>query len=225
MSRPRQLIIEILGEGPTEVAGVTGPERPTRGVLPILVYKICQRPAEMWVRCRRISFLLQKGGLQRKLRFAVRQARISGSAGLVFVVDSDGDYEGKLKQLSAGRDAVKELAYPVAIGVAHPCIEAWLLADSQAIARAFGLARPPHVPENPETLPAPSHDKSRNPKSELRQSVGAKRLLSAEEKARIAAAIDDVSVIERHCPRSFVPFANEVRSHICPLFSKNCDQR
>jgi len=43
----------------------------------------------------------------------------------------------------------------MAVGVAHPCVEAWLLVDSLAIARALGLSNSVVVPSNPESLPAP----------------------------------------------------------------------
>ncbi len=38
----------------------------------------------------------------------------------------------------------------MAIGVAHPCIESWLLADAAAIRRALALPATPKLPAEPE---------------------------------------------------------------------------
>src|SRR5205823_153554 len=116
----------------------------------------------MRVRRRPLPFLQGKG-LWQKVRFAKRQALNSGSGGLVFVLDTEGNHPGQLQQLRRGRD-FESVEYPTAVGVAHPCIEAWLLADASAISRAMGLEQRPEVPVEPESLPAPCKDRSQNPK-------------------------------------------------------------
>jgi hypothetical protein len=107
----------------------------------------------------------------------------------------------------------------MAVGVAHPCIEAWLLTDAAAIRRALGLSATLDVPENPEELPAPSHDRKRNPKTELVRIAGSmKKELSTEEKDSIATAMNDMRLPRERCPRGFAPFADDVEDRIRPLF-------
>jgi hypothetical protein len=45
-----------------------------------------------------------------------------------------------------------------------------------------------------------------------------KKELSAGEKDRIAAAMNDMELPRARCPLGFAPFADEVEDHICPLF-------
>jgi hypothetical protein len=210
-------VIEIIGEGKTDRGrGADRPEPPTTGVLPILVHGLCDRPQAMRVRHRPLPFLQGKG-LWQKVRFAQRQASSSGSAGLVFVLDTEGNHPGQLEQLQRGRDS--ELPeYPTAVGVAHPCIEAWLLVDAAAISRAMGLAQRANVPAEPESLPAPCQDRSQNPKACLARCAGLNRHLSSAETTRIVQEIRDLNVIRTHCPMSFAPFADEVIGIIRPIF-------
>ena len=162
MAKP-SLVIEIVGEGRTDSGrGGDKPEVPTNGV-PILVHRLCDQPEAMMVRRRPLPFLQGKG-LWQKVRFAKRQAFNSSSAGLVFVLDTEGNHPGQLEQLRRGRDS--ELSeFPTAIGIAHPCIEAWLLSDASAIARAMGQTQQPDTPIEPESLPAPHKERNQNPKS------------------------------------------------------------
>jgi hypothetical protein len=95
-------VIDIVGEGRTDRGrGADQPEVPTNGVLPVLVHRLCNRPVSMRVRRRPLPFLQGKG-LWQKVRFAKRQAFNSGSAGLVFVLDTEGNHPGQLDQLRRG---------------------------------------------------------------------------------------------------------------------------
>jgi len=169
---------------------------------------------------RKAYQFLQGKGLWQKVWFAKREARYHGSAGAVFVMDSEGgpkESADKRKQLEKGRD--HELPdFPMAVGVAHPCIEAWLLADGKAIQKAFALPQVPQVPPEPEEFPAPCRDKGSNPKALLARAAGLQRLLSAEEKDGIARAMNDMDLVCERCPEGFAPFAAEVKTHIRPLF-------
>jgi hypothetical protein len=217
-------VIEIVGEGKTDRGrGGDEPEPPTTGVLPILVHGLCDRPESMRVRRRPLPFLQGKS-LWQKVRFAKRQASSNGSAGLVFVVDTEGNHPGQRDQLRRGRDFELQI-YPAAIGVAHPCIEAWLLADASAISRAMGLTQKPDVPAEPETLPAPCQDRGRNPKLLLARCAGRNRLLSSAETTRIVQEIRDLDVIRKRCPTSFTPFADEVVGIIRPIFETDGSDR
>jgi hypothetical protein len=219
MSKPEAgHVIDIVGEGKTDRGqGADRPEAPTDGV--VLVHRLCDRPDSMRVRRRPLPFLQGKG-LWQKVRFAKRNAFNSGSAGLVFVLDTEGDHPGQLEQLQRGRDS-ELLDYPAAVGVAHPCVEAWLLADASAIARALGLARRVDVPAEPESLPAPCKDRDQNPKAVLGRCVGRNRPLSSAETTGIVHAIRHLNLIRTRCPIGFAPFADEVVGIIKPIFEKN----
>jgi hypothetical protein len=213
-------VIEIVGEGKTDRGqGTDQPEAPTNGVVPVLVHRLCDRPDSMRVRQRPLPFLQGKG-LWQKVRFAKRNAFNSGSAGLVFVLDTEGNHTGQLEQLQRGRDS-ELLDYPTAVGVAHPCIEAWLLADASAIARALGLTQRVDVPEEPESLPAPCKDRNRNPKTVLSRCSRRNRPLSSAETTGIVQAIRDLNLIRARCPIGFAPFAEEVVGNIRPIFKTN----
>ncbi len=210
-------VIEIIGEGKTDIGNAQDrPEPPTRGVVPILVHRLCQEPEAMLVRRRPMTHLQGKGRWQ-KVTFAKRQAYYNGSAGVVFVIDTEGEHPKQRKELERGRDHAW-FDYPAAVGVAHPCIEAWLMVDAPAVARALNLARPPELPEDPESLPAPCKDRDRNPKAILGQCAGQTRALAAEQTSRIAREIGKLDNIRARCPIGFVPFADEVTERIRPLF-------
>ncbi len=213
-------LIEIVGEGKSDrgqTSDLPGP--PNVGVVPVLVHLLCESPQSMRVRRRPLPFLQGKG-LWQKVRFAKRQASNSGSAGLVFVLDTEGEHPGVLHEMRRGRDS--ELPhYPTAVGVAHPCIEAWLLADGPAISRAMNLALKLALPSEPESLSAPCKDRAQNPKTALRDCAGLSRLLASEEMTRIAREIRDLDAIRARCPISFAPFADEVVAKIRPMFVTN----
>jgi len=220
VSPQSSVVLEVFGEGKTDLGKASaGPEPPSRGVVPILVHTLCGRPHEMRVVRKPYQFLVGKG-LWQKVRFAKRQARYNASAGAVFVMDSEGgpkESAAKRTQLEHGRD--HELPdFPMAVGVAHLCIEAWLLADAKAIQKAFALPQVPQVPPEPEKCPAPCHDKGSNPKAVLARAAGLQRPLSADNKDGIARAMNDMDLVCERCPEGFAPFADEVRTRIRPLF-------
>ena len=219
MSADESVVIEVYGEGKTDVGHDPAPQRPTNGVVPILLHTLCDKPKRMLVKRYAMPHMIQrKGGLAQKVRFAKRQARLNGSAVAVFVVDSEGDLTERNRELAKGR-AMESGDFPMAVGVAHPCIEAWLLADAAAIRRALELEKTPDVPEHPESLPAPCRDRRSNPKTVLSACTKQdKRELSVAEKERIAAAMNDMDLVRDRCPLGFAPFAAEVDRYIRPLF-------
>jgi hypothetical protein len=101
----------------------------------------------------------------------------------------------------------------MAIGVARPCIEAWLLSDGAALRLALILSRTPELPEEPESLPSNRRD-PQHPKQVLAQ-IGAS---SQPQKDAVATRMN-LQDARKRCPLSFEPFAVEVETHIRPLFS------
>src|SRR5436189_6340325 len=102
-------------------------------------------------------------------------------------------------QLTKGRDSCLP-SFPMAIGAAHPCLEAWLMSDGVALAKAMGRKKPPKLPKEPEKQSGPGH----KVKKALAKSVNVSRSdLSAQDKTRIAAAMKDLVNLCRNCPSSF----------------------
>jgi hypothetical protein len=215
------ITIEFIGEGRTDRGQRDATEEDDSGVIVILTIKLCGSPASMRIKRRPIEFLPGKQ-LWQKVKFAKRQAYYNGSAGIVFVTDTEGEHPTQLHKLERGRDA--ELTdYPMAIGVAHPCIECWLLVDASAIRKALNLTANPALPESPELLPAPCKDQGKNPsnpKMALAHCAGLRSPLSSRQTTAIARAIRDLNSIEVHCPIGFAPFAEEVRARLRPLFER-----
>jgi hypothetical protein len=220
------VVIEVIGEGKADVGNRADVQPPTTGIVPILTHKLCGKPNRMRVKTK-VLFSLQGKGLPEKVKFAKRQAFYNrGTQAVVFVRDSEGG-EKELSETKAamekGRDA-EGLSIPMAIGVAHPCIESWLLTDAAAIRRGLELSSNPTVPDKPESLPAPCMSRKNNPKAALVRAAGsAKKELSAKEKDKIARAMNDLGLLERRCPLGFAPFAEEVRKRIRPLFDALAD--
>jgi hypothetical protein len=213
-TRENLVVLEVFGEGKTDIGkdSVT-PQLPNQGVVNIVVHRLCGNPAEMRVKTKRYAHLQQGKGLWQKVRFAKRQARYNkGTRGVVFVLDTEGDNE-VIAKLAKGRD--HELPeFPLAIGVAQPCIESWLLVDPSALCQALGLPGSPELPENPESLPAPAHDRKHNPKIVLAE-LGAN---SQHKKDAIARTLD-LNTGRKRCPFGFEPFAAEIETLIRPLFT------
>lgn len=215
-------VVEICGEGRTDIRNVvspmksrTEPQPPPQGVVPVLLYKLCGEPATMRV-VRRAFPHLQGKRLWQKVKLAKQTALYNRSAGAIFVMDSEGNHRNRLAELSRGRDAAYS-EFPMAVGVAHPCVEAWLLVDSLAIARALGLSNPVVVPSNPENLPAPQANRAHNPKTVLARCAEGSAI-SSREATLIALEITDLASLRNRCPVEFEPFAQEIEERIAPLF-------
>ena len=216
MNSENAVVIEFFGEGKTDIGPSSAPTPPTAGVVPILVHQLCDRPATMRVKRRSFAFLQGKS-LAQKVRFAKRQAFYNRSAGAVFVMDSEGDERKRQKVLDEmvrGRSQ-EPASLPLAVGVAQPCIEAWLLVDQRAVQHAARVQEPLEFPADPESLPAPCDNATSNPKAILIH-WGVR---SAAQKDRVALAISDPHLLEERCPRGFGRFAQEIRQFIRPLFS------
>ena len=111
----------------------------------------------------------------------------------------------------------------MAVGVAHPSVEAWLLADASAIQRGLNLERPPEVPEAPEAMPETTRTRGQEAKHVLRQCAARIRPLSAKEMKAVAEAINEhgLVLLRERCPLGFAPFADEVEQRIRPLFGSH----
>ena len=66
MTPDGRVVLEVFGEGKTDIGEGSDPDQPTSGVLPILVHALCGRPPGMLVK-RKPYAQLQRGGLQRNI--------------------------------------------------------------------------------------------------------------------------------------------------------------
>ncbi len=154
MTPEASVVVEFFGEGKADIGDEDQPLRPIHGILPILVHAICGKPGRMLARGTRMLHLHERS-LSRKVRFAKRLARQRKSAAAVFVVDSEGgprDWKTKKAELEQGRDA-EAAVFPMAVGVAQPCIEAWLLTDANRYSSGFRLGQETRGPAGAREVP------------------------------------------------------------------------
>ena len=141
------MVVEVCGEGKTDIGHSSDAGPPTAGVVPILMYRLCGKPKGMLVKSRRLMHL-EGRTLRKKVWLAKHQAWVNGSNAVVFVIDSDAKPKALPRiraELEDGRNGGLE-EFPMAVGVAQPCIESWLLTDATAIRRGIGLSATPPSP-------------------------------------------------------------------------------
>jgi Domain of unknown function (DUF4276) len=211
-------VIDIYGDGKADVGAFEQPHRPNLGIVSLFTFRLCGAPASMLVRRRKPPYAI-RGKRWRKLQ-QMKAIAIQGRAdALVYVEDTEGgDPAFHLQELRKGRDASRT-DFPTAVGVAHPCIEAWLLADGDAIRKAFSLDSEPQLPQTPEAISgAPRKFPGTFYKRSLAMCAGAQRAdLSAAEKSTIVKSITRLEKVRQRCPR-FSEFAEEVELRIRPMF-------
>lgn len=61
------VVIEVFGEGKTDVGHQTGPQPPERGVVPVLLHTLCERPGQMLVKRHGMPYMQKKGTLAQKV--------------------------------------------------------------------------------------------------------------------------------------------------------------
>ncbi len=209
---PTEVVIEICGEGKTDVAKMDdAPVTADAGVVTVLARRLCDDPPTLRVKRTPLMFLQGGKPLWQKAWLFKRSAQINGSAGCVFVMDSEGQPTTVRADLERGRSHGLP-DFPMAIGVAHPCIESWLLSDAPAVRRGLGLNQRPAVPPQPESLPAPQANRTNNPKTALLACHPNNRHPNLAEKTAIAEHLT-FATAEQVCP-SFAAFATEVRERI-----------
>ena len=153
-------------------------------------------------------------GYPRKVHLAIEEARIRGCSSVAVVVDRDRTEGGaRLSELRDGRDLAEKyenpLAYKTALGVAVETVEAWLLADEQALNEALALdPKAPAIPD-PEGLGGGPKTES-HPKNVLRKLIRRAGVTSAAPYDDVAERVR-LDVLERRCAAGFAPFAEEVR--------------
>lgn len=154
-------------------------------------------------------------GYDRKLKLAVELAIENGCTGTIAVVDEDNKPQRR-SVLSEARNAIasdeETKLHRVAIGVAVKSLEAWTLADHEAIASVIGCApecdgyRPAQV----EHLYQESDKPLKRPKDLLKRVLELGHLEDSTDIRVDIAKQSNIETLKRHCPTGFKPFAEEV---------------
>lgn len=129
----------FVGDGPRDEAAV-----------PRLVERVLGEQVEEQFEAWKQLHLRGSGrGLDRKLRYALRQAKDRNLAGVVATVDSDRrGPSDKVSELVQARQSERDSgnAMPVGIGEAIPHLEAWLLDDPVSVKLALNLPKDRELP-------------------------------------------------------------------------------
>ena len=137
--------VVIVGEGPNDDA-----------VLRVFIQANTRRDSKFTFSKWKDIRLNRGHGFKRKLVFAIKTAIADDARAIVAVVDADKNAANRKQQLSEGREThrrdVAIANFPIAIGVAIPEIEAWLLDDIEALKLALGLAHNQKV-SSPTAVP------------------------------------------------------------------------
>ena len=210
--------IRFVGEGVSDIGG-----NGWVGVVPILTDKVLaaklgEQPI-FEIETKLLPRFHQKRGYPAKAKLAITEAHRQDCAGVAIVVDRDG-HRDRLKLLRQGREeAAAEVPISAAVGVAVETMEAWLLADEQAIGKVTGEVVERR--QDPESLSG-RRGSSNHPKDRLNAllSRDSEENRTNQERLKLIAEETDVSEIEKRCPQGFGPYADEVRHRLAPLFSK-----
>lgn len=210
----------VVGEGKNDV-GYQAPEGWRDGVLPELVRRLLRLGDEDEIGRRRWKDIRQNPlaprrpirGFDRRTEAWMYYAKTHGFAAVILVADRDGRVEEqRIDRIRNGRDQARaELGIDAAVGVAVEMIEAWLLADEQALRQVTGNKSIPRQPD-PETLASRTKDSPSNPKHRLRCLIDDGDQLDETYTvvyARIAATAN-LDVVADLCAQGFKPFREDV---------------
>lgn len=215
--------ILVLGDGPTDLGRFAGDGACIeKGAVPQFVESILRlngmnQPIEFriakWSQKR--LFPRKGSGYQRKVLLAAASHDGKTSDAIIAVVDRDGaENNGRIKELNEARHKLAARSVKCAVGMAIETIEAWLLADDNALRVALrdnSIGRQ----TEPESLNSLRSNNDRNPKYVLRLLVDRSPdgPMQANDcptvYARIANAADP-AVIAKRCPKGFQPFVKQV---------------
>jgi hypothetical protein len=152
-------------------------------------------------------------GFDRKLLFAIRQARRDGFDGVVATIDQDkSPGRDRIKDLVAARSKDRETAAPLptALGCANPHAEAWLLDDAVAVRATLKLDARATIP-NVRKIASPKNELTGLHAVSPRSADPIRTIL-----VEIAQALDPTRCAHAK-ETGFAHFADEVQEEIGPL--------
>lgn len=210
--------VAIFGDGESELGPKAGWQQPCAApnlpALPCLVHRLAEAPEDavyvpgLFKPAQHAHRSGQQSRMSRKLARALAGACRKGYSAMVVLVDRDTpENAGRIAEMRAGRESVRPEYYlPCAVGEAVYSLDAWILADADAIAKAGGAAN--ELPAKPEGLPA-----EESKRLATRAFPAADNMTDAYS---VVAREANLDVLERRCPQGFAPFAAEVRERIGP---------
>lgn len=223
----------ILGEGATDL-GQLHPDGTVQreGCVPVFVRRLLaerqtQNAIEIRARELRKIRTFPRGpkrithsehGYSNKLRVVLGLDLGREADAIVVVVDRDGERNfDRIEELQKGRDELLATRKPCAVGVAIEMIEAWLLADEQALTQVLGTTVPRQ--SDPESLSSRDEQSEQNPRGRLLHLIENTRgkLTTTGDFAALCAEIANaasIAVIETRCKEGFEPFARQVREMV-----------
>lgn len=218
--------ILILGDGQYDVGS-----EPTRlyasedakPALACLVHRLLGEPRQVHYKCvvfREYTRLHPENGDFRKTIASIETARLEKFNAVVILTDRDGDTKGtRLENICKGREEMAGKEYPrSAVGQAVEAFDAWMIPDGKALQAAGATGKESHT--DPESLDGKNND--RDPKVlAIRYLDNCRSDELGEKYAKIAAVID-IDLLEKCCPKGFKPFSMEVKENLAPNLPADC---
>ena len=217
--------ILFVGEGSNDI-GRSMPVRdlrPADGVVSALCRKLqpnisIESVAIQWKELSGFPKDKKKAGYVHKLRAAVEVAAMYNCAGTIAVVDED-NQEDRTQRLYDARDEIMNShpsSSPIAVGVAVKAIEAWTLADRNALCQHLNIAVEEieefYKPAQVESLYQSSDKPEKRSWDILKKIVELANDKDCTDLRVAVATKTDIEVLKRHCPKGFKPFAEDVCS-------------
>lgn len=169
-----------------------------------MIRKCCQSEIEIFSRkCGGKKQLIKK--FPRLLKSFCHQKQGSYVDKALVILDADGQDAKKLKEIMTNRIADKNYRFDVKFIVITQELEAWLLADEEAISKVTSSRSGRTVVRISENLESIIH-----PKEKLREILSGAKVYYAPEVARGIAKEADLSKIESRC-RTFGEFLQAVK--------------
>jgi hypothetical protein len=196
-------MIRLLFVGDGERDAATNPH-----LVSTIITAAVQPTSSPWARLNRAGH-----GYDRKLLFAIRQARAHRLDGVVASVDRDTSrHRDRLRELEAARTRDREAhpPLPAALGCADPHAEAWLLDDPVAVRCALRLAG---------DTPIPTVRQVDSPKTEIDRLQRASSRCDELPRDVLVDIARELSIDRCQHAREtgFAHFVDDVRAEIGPL--------
>lgn len=217
--------LAIVAEGEHEL-GSREPAAHQEGVAHVFVRRLLEAsardPIEL-IPMKLAGQIRRRTGVRRGERetaeLAVMEANDLRCDGVVLFRDADRDAEvrrtANLEGLASAHRGERPFVAVLALQV--QMLEAWLLADAGAFARAFGRPRGP-LPRPPEQLWGDVRDDSSNhPKQVFRRVMKAQGVKASRAALATLAQHADLDVLARECPEGFGRFRTDFQRAFRPF--------
>ena len=193
--------IAVVSEGSSDV-GMIG-DAGHRGAVRVLVERRLGNPQGVEFTGRRLPVLHGRGGLKKKVKLGIQASHMRKEDGVVIVVDNDCRPPAERRKALSGAKDEAQVPIPVALGLAVQMMEAWLVADENAVGAVIGDRKSVKKTRDPEKIT--------DPKRVLNDM--ANRRLTGRELEKIAMCLD-LDVVVSRCKKGFGRFDKELKSNL-----------